>query len=50
MRTFDDMLNKQMQDDEFRREYEAIQPKMDVIRVIVDDRNLQNLKELKDSQ
>ena len=43
MRTFDDMLNKQMKDDEFRREYEAIQPEMDVIRAIVDARNSQNL-------
>lgn len=43
MRTFNDMLDKQMQDDEFRREYEAIQPEMDVIRAIVDARNSQNL-------
>ena len=25
MRTFDDMLSKQLKDDEFRKEYEAIQ-------------------------
>ena len=31
MRTFDDMLSKQLKDDEFRKEYEAIQPEMDVI-------------------
>ena len=43
MRTFNDMLEKQMQDDEFRKEYEAIQPEMDVIRAIVDARNSQNL-------
>ena len=43
MRTFNDMLDKQMQDDEFRKEYEAIQPEMDVIRAIVDARNSQNL-------
>ena len=36
MRTFDDMLSKQLQDDEFRKEYEAIQPEMDVIKAIVD--------------
>ena len=36
MRTFDDMLSKQLKDDEFRKEYEAIQPEMDVIRAIVD--------------
>ena len=43
MRTFNEMLDKQMQDDEFRKEYEAIQPEMDVIRAIVDARNSQNL-------
>ena len=43
MRTFNDMLDKQMQDDEFKKEYEAIQPEMDVIRAIVDARNSQNL-------
>lgn len=32
MRSFDDMLSKQLQDEEFRKEYEAIQPEMDVIR------------------
>ena len=32
MITFDDMLNEQLQDPEFRKEYEAIQPEMDVIR------------------
>ena len=51
MRTFDDMLAKQLQnmlskqlkDEEFRKEYEAIQPEMDVIRAIVDARTSQNL-------
>ena len=38
MRTFDDMLSKQLKDEEFRKEYEAIQPEMDVIRAIVDAR------------
>ena len=37
MRTFDDMLSKQLKDDEFRKD-EAIQPEMDVIRAIVDAR------------
>ena len=35
MRTFDDMLEKQMKDEEFKKEYEAIQPELDVIRAIV---------------
>lgn len=43
MRTFDDMLSKQLKDDEFRKEYEAIQPEMDVIRAIVDARTSQNM-------
>ena len=43
MITFNDMLDKQMQDDEFRKEYEALQPEMDAIRRIVDSRNSQNL-------
>lgn len=29
MRSFDDMLSKQLQDKEFRKEYEAIQSEMD---------------------
>ena len=43
MRTFDDMLAKQLQNEDFRREYEAIQPEMDVIRAIVEARTSQNL-------
>ena len=43
MRTFNDMLNKQLQDDEFKKEFEAIQPEMDVIRALVDARISQNL-------
>ena len=43
MKTFDEMLAKQMKDEEFKKEYEAIQPEMDVIRAIVDARTSQNL-------
>ena len=43
MRTFDDMLSDQLKDKEFKKEYEAIQPEMDVIRAIVDARTSQNL-------
>ena len=43
MRTFDDMLSNQLKDEEFRKEYEAIQPEMDVIRAIVNARTSQNL-------
>ena len=38
MKTFDDMLAKQLQNDEFKKEYEVIQPEMDVIRARVDAR------------
>ena len=43
LRSFNDMLEKQLKDEEFRKEYEAIQPEMDVIRAIVDARASQNL-------
>ena len=43
MRTFDDMLNEQLKDINFRKEYEDIQPEMDVIRAIVDARTAQKL-------
>ena len=43
MRTFDDMLEKQMKDEDFKKEYEAIHPEFDVIRAIVDARISQNL-------
>lgn len=43
MRTFDEMLSKQLQDEEFRKEYDAIKPEMDVIRAIVDARTSLNM-------
>ena len=43
MRTFDEMLNEQLEDIKFRKEYEDIQPEMDVIRAIIDARTAQNL-------
>lgn len=43
MKTLDNMLSEQLKDEEFRKEYEAIQPEMDVIRAIVDARTFQNL-------
>ena len=41
MKTFDDMLVRQLQDEEFKKEYEAIQPEMDEIRASVDARTSQ---------
>ena len=43
MKTFEDYKKQQMQDPELVREYEAIQPEMDVIRAIVNARTSQNL-------
>lgn len=41
MKTFDKMLAKQMKDEEFKKEYEAIQPEMNEIRASVDARTSQ---------
>ena len=43
MRMLNDMLSEQLENDEFRKEYERIQPEMDVIRAIIDARTSQNL-------
>ena len=43
MRTFDDYLTEQMQDEAFRKEYEAMQPEFDVIRAMIDARISQGL-------
>ena len=41
MKTFDDLLVQQLQDEEFKKEYEAIQPEMDEIRASGDARTSQ---------
>ncbi|MBR3507193.1 MAG: helix-turn-helix transcriptional regulator [Lachnospiraceae bacterium] len=43
MRTLNDMLSEQMKNEGFRKEYEAIQPEMEVIRAIIEARTSQNL-------
>lgn len=43
MKKINNMLSDQLKDNEFRREYEAIQPELDVIRAIVDARTSHNL-------
>lgn len=43
MRTFDDMLVDQLKDEEFKKEYEAIQPEMDIIKALVEARTSQHL-------
>lgn len=43
MRKFDDFLNEQLQDEEFKKEYNDMQPEMDVIKAIVKARISKNL-------
>lgn len=43
MSEFKEFLNEQLQDSEFREEYENLQPEFDVIRAMVDARISQNL-------
>lgn len=43
MRKYDDFIVEQLQDEEFKKEYDNLQPEFDVIRAIVDARVSQNL-------
>ena len=43
MRKFNDFLDEQLQDEEFKKEYDDIQPELDVIKAIVDARFSKNL-------
>lgn len=43
MRKFNDYLKEQMQNPEFKKEYDNLQPEFDIIRAIVDARTFQNL-------
>ncbi len=43
MRTLNEMLDEQLKDEEFKKEYEAIQPEMDVIKAVTEARIMQNL-------
>ena len=43
MKTLNDMLSDQLKDEKFRKEYQDIQPEMDVIRALVNARTSQNL-------
>lgn len=43
MKTLQKLKKEQMQNPEFVKEYEAIQPEMDVIRAIVEARTSQNI-------
>lgn len=43
MSEFRDLLNEQLKDLEFKKEWDDIQPEMDVIRAMIDNRIAQNL-------
>lgn len=43
MKNFDDFLETQLQDEDFRKEYESMQPEFDVIKAMVEARTSQNL-------
>ncbi len=43
MITFRDSLNEKLKDENFRREYEKIQPEMEIIKALIDARKEQNL-------
>lgn len=43
MKKFRESLDEMLQDQEFKKEYDEIQPEMDIIRAIVDARISQNL-------
>jgi len=43
MRNFDDFLAEQLQDPEFRREYEALQPEYEIVRQLISARADQGL-------
>ena len=43
MKTLNTYLQEQLQDPEFAKEYEAIQPEMDIIKAIVEARTSQHL-------
>ena len=43
MRSFRESLNKRLENEDFRKEYEDIQPEMEIIRAIIATRKEQNL-------
>lgn len=43
MKTYRDSLNERLKDENFRKEYEKIQPEMEIIRTLIDVRKSQNM-------
>ena len=42
MTNFDDFLNEQLQDEELRKEYEALEPAFAIVQALIDARNRMN--------
>jgi transcriptional regulator with XRE-family HTH domain len=40
---FDDFLNEQLKDDEFKKEYDALEPEFSIIQAMIDARKLSGL-------
>lgn len=45
MKTLNQYFDEQMQNEEFRKEYEEIQPEMDIIRALVDARTSEGMSQ-----
>ena len=43
MKTFQDDLKRRLKDEDFRKEYEAIQPEMEIIRALIKARKEQHI-------
>lgn len=43
MSDFDDFLDEQLKDDEFRKEYEALEPEFAIIQAIIDARKTEGI-------
>lgn len=43
MKSYKESLKEMLEDEEFKREYEELQPELDIIRAIADPRISQNL-------
>ena len=43
MTNFNDFLAEQMKDDDFRREYEALEPEFTIMQAMIDARNAEGL-------
>ncbi|MDD4592784.1 MAG: hypothetical protein PHG06_20520 [Parabacteroides sp.] len=50
IKKYDDLLMEQLQDEEFKREYENLKPELDEIRTIIDARLLQILTQKERSE